>query len=1033
MNRDTQTRIRTRLSTALAGVTLACVPALVMASEPPAGCSGAAAADKVLCSQAQAKQSKKVSNCHLAKKQIFHEIQANLFTTSTQENIAIDVDPRTGNMIAVWDSRRQEAGTYGVYARLFDSVGQPLSPEMHINNCIDGIQRRPAVAFDPNNSSAWFTWESSSQDGSGNGVIARRFNADFTDASNEIAVNATRNGSQTGVSVSTNAQGQALFAWATPATAINNVETGATELRVRLFNADGTAQTDEVVLAAGAHDHTVTLTALPHSNEFLAAWTQTDHENDSARIMTQRIDASNGSLVGKAVAVSESDGQYHVEPSIAATEEGRYAIAWMTSEAGDAGYAVSLRRFDAQNDPIDAKSITVAAAETEAWKSGATIALQSDGQLAVAYNQSTTRELSDDVYVRTFNFSDALETLEPAVRVNKTDAGRQYLSIASGSKRMAWSNQGSLVVAWNGKSESGDSSGANISIMSTDTLADATTEPALLETQFAYVPTSSSDYDTPIPPIYDPNWAPIEPMVHPLDDDMDFGFEAVQSTGWTPPDPEMAVGTDTVVVMTNGEISCFEKDGTQLWEDEIENNFGFWGAQGADNFVFDPEVLWDPHTSRYFAMACERSDNGRSMFLLAISKDGRPETANDWWKHRIDVTGISDNDIDSPNMGVDANHVYLTADFFGPDKYLVYAIEKAALLSGGMGATGFELIVGGSQQSMGIPTTWDSAAPAQYIIQSTENTNNNTVILHAVEDPTSGFSRTTFSLPVSNYTYPAQPPQKGTSSRPFLFEPRFWSCVYRDGSLWAVHHVNSSRTRVRWYEIDMAGWPNSGNNPSVAQWGEIDPGNSIYTFFPSIGVDGQGNAAITFARSSTSEFISMSRAVRAVGDAQGTFRAPEVVKESNGYTTAGRWGDYSFTQADPTTDGVFWGHHEWQSSNNVWRTWVGKYELVIEDRINLATSPLIAGQSVDLKVSNATANKTVYFAYTLAGLGSKYIPALDVTMEIASPALAGTDVANAVGEAAITRNVPGGMSGVDVWLQAVQKQRRSNVIADTVQ
>jgi hypothetical protein len=118
----------------------------------------------------------------------------------------------------------------------------------------------------------------------------------------------------------------------------------------------------------------------------------------------------------------------------------------------------------------------------------------------------------------------------------------------------------------------------------------------------------------------------------------DLDFLAVTSTGWTPPDPHMAVGMNHLVVMTNGEIAFFDKLGTNLFRDEIEDAFGFWGGQGATNFVFDPEVVWDPYEDRFIAMACERSSTAGNpgYYLLAISDDDNPVGA--WHKYRIDAT-----------------------------------------------------------------------------------------------------------------------------------------------------------------------------------------------------------------------------------------------------------------------------------------------------------------------------------------------------------------------------------------------------------
>ena len=100
----------------------------------------------------------------------------------------------------------------------------------------------------------------------------------------------------------------------------------------------------------------------------------------------------------------------------------------------------------------------------------------------------------------------------------------------------------------------------------------------------------------------------------------------------------------------------------------------------------------------------------------------------------------------------------------------------------------------------------------------------------------------------------------------------------------------------------MNDWPDGGT-PELVQWGEIDPGSPVRTYFPSIWVDEVGNAVITCARSSPQEFISMSRAVRGAGDPLGEFRPIEFVKQSEVPYTPTRWGDYSGAASDPTQVG----------------------------------------------------------------------------------------------------------------------------------
>jgi len=120
----------------------------------------------------------------------------------------------------------------------------------------------------------------------------------------------------------------------------------------------------------------------------------------------------------------------------------------------------------------------------------------------------------------------------------------------------------------------------------------------------------------------------------------------------------------------------------------------------------------------------------------------------------------------------------------------------------------------------------------------------------------------------------------------------------------------------------MRGWPTSGQTPALAQSGEIDMGSGIYTFFPAIAVDRDDNVGIVFARGSSSEYTSMWRAIRSLGDPLGTLQEPELVKESAAPETSGRWGDYSGASPQPG-GGAIWLAHEWRP-NGSWSTWIDR-------------------------------------------------------------------------------------------------------------
>ena len=163
------------------------------------------------------------------------------------------------------------------------------------------------------------------------------------------------------------------------------------------------------------------------------------------------------------------------------------------------------------------------------------------------------------------------------------------------------------------------------------------------------------------------------------------------------------------------------------------------------------------------------------------------------------------------------------------------------------------------------------------------------------------------------------------------------------------------------------------------------------------------------------------------------FREPELVRDSTGtHTGFGRWGDYSGTQNDPVVPGCFWGHHEWTTGGD-WRTWVGQF--CFDDDggdFTLAAEPLVCRSQADLAATGATPNETVYFGYSLVGEGATFVPFLNVTVGLDSPQLGGTDVADGSGNAVLTVNVPNAPDGKDVWMQAAQFGRVSNIVATQI-
>ena len=80
-----------------------------------------------------------------------------------------------GNFVVVWQSSTQDGLGDGVFGQRYDSAGAPLGPEFRVNTYTTADQREPSVAADPLGNFV-VAWSSAAQDGSADGIFGQRFN-----------------------------------------------------------------------------------------------------------------------------------------------------------------------------------------------------------------------------------------------------------------------------------------------------------------------------------------------------------------------------------------------------------------------------------------------------------------------------------------------------------------------------------------------------------------------------------------------------------------------------------------------------------------------------------------------------------------------------------------------------------------------------------------------------------------------------------------------------------------------------------------
>ncbi|WP_205370135.1 cadherin domain-containing protein [Thermoleptolyngbya sp. PKUAC-SCTB121] len=145
------------------------------------------------------------------------EFPVNTTTASNQQNSHVAIAP-DGSFVITWSSENQDGSSWGVYARLFDSNGDPLTGEILVNQFTTGEQRYSTVAMDSDGNFV-VTWQSFSQPSetvTTTGIVARRFSRTGTPLGDEFLVNTTTPGDQRFPAVGVAPSGNFVVVWTGP-------------------------------------------------------------------------------------------------------------------------------------------------------------------------------------------------------------------------------------------------------------------------------------------------------------------------------------------------------------------------------------------------------------------------------------------------------------------------------------------------------------------------------------------------------------------------------------------------------------------------------------------------------------------------------------------------------------------------------------------------------------------------------------------------------------------------------------------------
>jgi hypothetical protein len=413
------------------------------------------------------------------------------------------------------------------------------------------------------------------------------------------------------------------------------------------------------------------------------------------------------------------------------------------------------------------------------------------------------------------------------------------------------------------------------------------------------------------------------------------GMDFNSSGGTEPPDSDVAAGPTYIVSTVNVSLAIYNKTtGVNVFQENLANFFAPVGA-GSSADMFDPRVTYDDLAGRFVISVLEENDDARTSFLdFAVSNSSDPNQGFTEM-HRLNVKETSGAGTfwgDYDQIGWNADVYVFTLNMYsfpsmkGTFNHVqVLTVGKAGVLDQNNATLGLSTLdrTGPEDETL-TPAMMHGAAPGGPMWLGEEgdaSTYFRFVEMTNVLSPNPTVNDVLVSVPAYQAVVP--PTQPGGSKITTIIDSSVLSVVTRGNKMALTQNVGSGGvTRARWYEFDLG-----GGSPALSQWGEINRGAGVFTYFPAADIAPDGSAGLVFQESSPQENISMYVTGWAATDEPGVLEPAILVKAGQAVYNGNRAGDFCGLSIDP--DGhSFWACGEFSNNEATnWGTWLARLVL----------------------------------------------------------------------------------------------------------
>ena len=454
------------------------------------------------------------------------------------------------------------------------------------------------------------------------------------------------------------------------------------------------------------------------------------------------------------------------------------------------------------------------------------------------------------------------------------------------------------------------------------------------------------------------------------------GFESTQSnlTSW-PPDVHGAVGFDHLVTTLNPQVRIQDKVGNIISTVVLES---FFSATGETD-CFDPRIMFDQLSNRFFFMACVARRSATSGFVIAASQT--PDPTGAWNFYKIDADPADTLWFDYGNMGFSNDKICISGNMFNNINNLngdggrLFTISKANLING--------TALGTVTRTRGVafntcPVLTFSNTGTCYAVSVQSSQLAQLILYNVTGSPTAPLINISGTVDYGSgngwwYGLGDTLPQSGSNRRINAGDDRIQSAVFRNGKIFWANNFYWPLAAPTYCGIQYGSF--TASTRATLNFAGIwnATGDEMFCF-PNLAVNADEDVAVAFSYFSKTTFPSAAVA----------YGTNSLVLNYN-VTNAGgqkylnyidgdgrlRWGDYMSASVDPTDDKGMWTLSEYSKADAFqyrWSTWWSKVcpNTCIADynlTFNLPVNSVKKYEATNTITSTATINNSSFVKY----------------------------------------------------------------------